>query len=374
MGGWLTVFLGHDLKHDRPIALKVLHPELAAVLGPERFLREIAHRRPASPILTSYLCTTRVKSEGLLYYINAVCRGESLRERLLREKQLPLEDALTTTREVSGCVELRTQTGNRARISSREQFHRRTTVAAPDWRCPSYRGGQRRAARRPVSQSERRPASPEQAAAGSRHPAASTPALRAPACSPATHHPPPPPAPGRWRSLSRSPRRTRPPSRDRARAAQKRCAGSRPAGRVAAEFVEALSHAAAVPSPAQSVAVLPFLNLSGNPENDYFADGITEDVIAQLSKIRALKVISRTSVMPFKKREQSALEIGTQLGVATLLEGSVRRARDRVRIVAQLIDVATNRHLWAETYDRELIDIFAIQSDVALRIAVALRS
>ena len=95
---------------------------------------------------------------------------------------------------------------------------------------------------------------------------------------------------------------------------------------------------AVAPPSRASVAVLPFLNLSADPENEFFADGITEDVIAHLSKIRSIKVISRTSVMPFKKREQSLREIGEQLGAATLLEGSVRRAGNRVRIVAQLID------------------------------------
>jgi TolB-like protein/Tfp pilus assembly protein PilF len=123
-----------------------------------------------------------------------------------------------------------------------------------------------------------------------------------------------------------------------------------------------------------SVAVLPFLNMSADPENEFFADGITEDVIAHLSKIRSLKVISRTSVMPFKNREQSLKEIGAKLDTATLLEGSVRRAGGRVRIVAQLIDAESDRHLWAETYDRDLTDIFAIQSDVALQIAGALEA
>jgi serine/threonine-protein kinase len=139
-------------------------------------------------------------------------------------------------------------------------------------------------------------------------------------------------------------------------------------------FAEALSAPARVgPGPA-SVAVLPFLNLSGGPENEDFADGITEDVIAHLSKIRALKVISRNSVLPFKKRERSLKEIGATLEVATLLEGSVRRAGDRVRIVAQLIDAETERHLWADTYDRQLTDIFVIQTDVALHIAAALKA
>jgi len=120
--------------------------------------------------------------------------------------------------------------------------------------------------------------------------------------------------------------------------------------------------------------VLPFVNLGANPENEFFADGITEDVIANLAKIRSLKVISRTSVMSFKKLDRSRREIGEKLGAATLLEGSVRRAGNRVRIVAQLIDGSTDEHIWADTYDRDLIDIFAIQTEVALSIANALRA
>jgi serine/threonine-protein kinase len=149
-----------------------------------------------------------------------------------------------------------------------------------------------------------------------------------------------------------------------------------PADRLASatQSADALTTTALVQSNSRAVAVLPFLNLSADPENEYFADGITEDVIAQLSKIRALKVISRTSVMPFKKRELSLREIGATLQARTLLEGSVRRAGDRVRIVAQLIDAETDQHLWAETYDRQLTDIFAIQTDVALHIAAALKA
>ncbi|HET7296662.1 MAG TPA: protein kinase, partial [Gemmatimonadales bacterium] len=137
-------------------------------------------------------------------------------------------------------------------------------------------------------------------------------------------------------------------------------------------FVEALAAPARPQAPA--VAVLPFLNLSADPENEFFADGITEDVIAHLSKIRALRVISRTSVLPFKERDRPLKEIAARLEATTILEGSVRRAGDRVRIVAQLVDAETDRHLWAETYDRQLTDIFAIQTDVALQIAAALEA
>ena len=134
------------------------------------------------------------------------------------------------------------------------------------------------------------------------------------------------------------------------------------------------SAAKAAPRESAAIAVLPFRNLSTDPENACFADGITEDVIANLSKIRALKVISRTSVMHFKDSRPSLREIGSALGATVVLAGSVRRSGDRVRIVAQLMDTSTDRHLWSETYDRRMSDIFAIQSEVALQIASALEA
>lgn len=145
---------------------------------------------------------------------------------------------------------------------------------------------------------------------------------------------------------------------------------SPPARRVSASDQSLTSHRADSPS----VAVLPFRMLGASDDRDYFADGITEDVIANLSKIRALKVISRTSVMRFRDRQQSLREIGATLGATTLLDGSVRRDGNRVRVVAQLVDAQSDRHLWAETYDREVADIFAIQTEVALCIADALRA
>jgi serine/threonine protein kinase/tetratricopeptide (TPR) repeat protein len=132
---------------------------------------------------------------------------------------------------------------------------------------------------------------------------------------------------------------------------------------------------AAASRPAQpSVAVLPFISLSADPDNDCFADGITEDVIAHLARVRSLKVISRTSVQRFRKRDTGLREIAAALGAGTIVDGSVRRAGNRVRIVAQLIDAASDEHVWAETYDRELTDIFTIQTDVALKIAAALQA
>ncbi len=124
----------------------------------------------------------------------------------------------------------------------------------------------------------------------------------------------------------------------------------------------------------KSIAVLPLASLSESKEDEYFSDGITEDIIAQLSKIAGLKVISRQSVMRYKGSVKSLREIGRELGVSTVLEGSIRRAGNSVRIVSQLIDAQTDEHLWADTYDRQMKDIFAIQSEVAQQIATALEA
>ncbi len=124
----------------------------------------------------------------------------------------------------------------------------------------------------------------------------------------------------------------------------------------------------------KSIAVLPFENLSDEKENAYFADGIQDDVLTNLSKIGDLKVISRTSVMPYRGKTSNIREIGKALGVASILEGSVRRAGNRVRVNVQLIDATTDKHIWANDYDRDLTDVFAIQTDLAHEIADALQA
>jgi TolB-like protein/Tfp pilus assembly protein PilF len=124
----------------------------------------------------------------------------------------------------------------------------------------------------------------------------------------------------------------------------------------------------------KSIAVLPFENLSDEKENAYFADGIQDDVLTNLSKIGELKVISRTSVMPYRGKTSNAREIGKTLGVATILEGSVRRIGNRVRVNVQLINADTDEHLWAEDYDRDLTDVFVIQTDLAQKIARELQA
>src|SRR6266851_2293378 len=124
----------------------------------------------------------------------------------------------------------------------------------------------------------------------------------------------------------------------------------------------------------KSIAVLPFENLSQEKENAFFADGIQDDILTNLSKIGDLKVISRTSVMPYRGKTSNVREIGKALGVATILEGSVRRIGNRVRVNVQLINADTDEHLWAEDYDRDLTDVFAIQTDLAQQIVRELRA
>src|SRR6059058_5690076 len=124
----------------------------------------------------------------------------------------------------------------------------------------------------------------------------------------------------------------------------------------------------------KSIAVLPFESLSGDKENAYFADGVQDDVLTNLSKIGDLKVISRTSVMPYRGKGSNVREIGKALGVGAILEGSVRRMGNRVRVNVQLINADTDEHMWAEDYDRDLTDVFAIQTDLAQKITSALQA
>jgi len=125
--------------------------------------------------------------------------------------------------------------------------------------------------------------------------------------------------------------------------------------------------------PDRSIAVLPFTNMSDDKENAYFADGVHEDILTHLANVGGLKVISRTSVSQYRQSSKSLREIGTELGVAYILEGSVRRAENKIRVTGQLINAATDEHVWAKTYDRDLTDIFSVQAELATAIASALQ-
>jgi serine/threonine-protein kinase len=382
-GGMATVYLANDVKHHRQVAIKVLRADLATLLGPERFLREveIAAKLNHPHILPLY---DSGDADGFLFYVMPYIKGESLRAKLEREQQLSVEESLAVTRQAASALGHAHAHGVIHRDVKPENIllHEGEAMVAdfgialaasatPDERLtetglvlgtPEYM-------------------SPEQAMSESALDARSD--LYSLACVLYEMLAGEPPYTGpNARALLAKQLVDPVPAIRRLRAAVPaaveqaimKALANAPADRFssASAFVEALT----APAGARltTVAVLPFLNLSADPENEYFADGLTEDVIAHLSKMRALKVISRSSVMPFKKRLESLKEIGAKLGAATLLEGSVRRVGDRVRIVAQLIDAETDQHLWAETYDRQLTDIFVIQTDVALNIAAALKA
>jgi len=154
-----------------------------------------------------------------------------------------------------------------------------------------------------------------------------------------------------------------------------RCLRKDPAQRFQsmADVKLALALPAVMKEEGASIAVLPFLNLSADKENEYFSDGLAEEIINALTKVPELRVIARTSAFAFRGKEQDLRTIGERLRVGTILEGSVRRAGNRVRVTAQLIRVSDESHLWSESYDREMTDIFAIQDDISQAIANALK-
>jgi len=377
-----TVYLAEDLKHRRKVAIKVLRPELAAALGPERFLREI---EIAAGLTHPHIVALYDSGQagGFLFYVMPCIRGESLRQRLLREKQLPIEEALRVTQQVAAALQYAHARGLVHRDIKPENIllHEGVALVADFGVAWAASAAGDRLTATGVALGTPEYMSPEQASGEAVLDARSD--LYSLGCVLYELLAGEPPYTGvtaqaviakRFTDPVPAVRRLRPTVPPAMEQALMKALASVPADRFesAEAFATALTAPASAQPRARSVAVLPFLNLSTDPENEFFADGITEDVTAQLSKIRSLKVISRTSVMPFKKREQSLREIGARLDVATLLEGSVRRAGSRVRIVAQLIDAETDQHLWAQTYDRDLTDIFAIQSDVALQIAAAL--
>jgi serine/threonine-protein kinase len=145
----------------------------------------------------------------------------------------------------------------------------------------------------------------------------------------------------------------------------------------AAQFVVALNEVDAAPTksaaPARSLAILPFENLSADPDNQYFADGIADDILDALVQIDGLQVAARNSAFSFRGKQTALTEIGAALNVATVLQGSVRRAGSRLRMAVQLVSVADGYHLWSERFDRELVDVFAVQDEIAAAIAAKLQ-
>jgi TolB-like protein/Tfp pilus assembly protein PilF/tRNA A-37 threonylcarbamoyl transferase component Bud32 len=403
-GGMATVYLAQDLKHDRRVAIKFLRPEVAAEVGTERFLREIRvaaqlHHPHILPLYDSGAVEAG-ESEGgpkaRPYYVMPYVEGESLRARLTREGHLPLEDALQITREVAEALDY----AHRHNIVHRdikpenillEEGHalvmdfgiaRAITVAGQEQLTavgllvgtPAYM-------------------SPEQVSGEAALDGRSD--IYSLACVFYEMLAGEPPFSGTSqqailvRRLIDRPRRLsdlRPEVGDAVGAATDRALSRAPGDRfpTAAAFAEALGLAGAglgsgarphplvagpVAAERLSIAVLPFVNLSPDPENEYFSDGMTEELTTALMRVPGLRVASRSSAFAFKGKDVGALAIGERLSVDSLVEGTVRKVGTRIRLTAQLVDAAGGYQRWSETYDRTLEDVFAVQDELARAIA-----
>jgi serine/threonine protein kinase/Tfp pilus assembly protein PilF len=396
-GGMATVYLARDLRHSRPVAVKVLRPDPASAFGPARFLREIelAAGLTHPHILPLY---DSGEADGLPYYIMPYVEGESLRSYLDREGRLPVDEAIRLAREIADALDYAHRHGIVHRDIKPEN------VLLQDSHAVVADFGVARAISAAVGENQTQAGaavgtpvymSPEQAGG---EPGVD---LRTDIYSlgcvlfEMLTGSPPLTAPSPLAILARRLMEKAPPLRSLdpsispdLEAAVAKALAFDPAERFAsaAEFAGVLAECArAGPAPARpraaprlptgeaSVAVLPFVNLSGDPENEYLSDGITEELINALVKVPGLRVAARTSSFAFKGKDQDVRAIGDRLRVRTLLEGSVRKAGNRVRVTAQLVNVADGYHLWSESYDRNLDDVFALQDELARTLVQTLR-
>jgi serine/threonine-protein kinase len=397
-GGMALVFLARDLRHDRNVALKVLRPELASEVGPDRFLREIkfAARLTHPHILPLF---DSGEAAGSLFYVMPYVAGESLRERLNRERQLPLEIAIDISRQVAAALDFAHSHGVVHRDIKPENIllHDRVAMVADFGigKALSAAADTGTITRTGTAVGTPTYMSPEQATGQDEIDGRSD--IFSLACvvyEMLGGEPPftgPTPQAVIARRLMDTPPHVRalrnvPDPMDLAI-----CKGlaREPIDRfpTAGAFIDVLvnaalpaQHASPVPATAaapevslQSIAVFPFVNLSADPENEYFSDGMTEEIINAIGKVEGLQVASRTSSFALKGKKVDIGEIGRTLKVGTVLEGSVRKAGNRIRIAAQLIKVSDGYNLWSETFDRELEDVFAIQDEISHAIVDVLK-
>jgi serine/threonine-protein kinase len=390
-GGMALVFLARDLRHDRKVALKVLRPEISVEIGAERFLREI---KMAAGLTHPHILPVYDSGEagGMLFYVMPNMEGRSLRERLEAEKQLPLDEALRITREVATALDY----AHRNRVVHRDIKPENILFQEGNAMVADFGIGKALSDASGVTQTGLAigtPAymSPEQASG--EHEIDGRSDIYSLGCVlyemltgeiPFTG--PTPQAIMTKRFVSPVPHvkamRDVPEGLD---AVVTRSLARIPVDRfaTAAQFAEALrpngaAHRTPPDAPksapaAKAIAVLPLANMSADPENEYFSDGMTEEIIGALSKVPGLQVASRISCFSFKGKEVDIRQVGEKLGVGSVLTGSVRKIGNRIRITAQLVNVESGNNLWSETYDRQLEDVFAIQDELSRAIVDALK-
>jgi eukaryotic-like serine/threonine-protein kinase len=375
-GGMATVYLAEDRKHRRQVAVKVLRPELAAFLGPDRFLREIeiAARLSHPHILPLH---DSGEADGFLYYVMPFVEGESLRDRLNREKQLDLNQVVEITSHIAAALDYAHRQGVIHRDIKPENIllqEGEALIADFGIAFAVTAAGGDRLTNTGLALGTPYYMSPEQAVGSGQLDARSD--IYSLACVVYEMLVGQPPFTGlnAQAVIARHIVDAAPPI------TTVRPAVGKTLARVIAKalnkapvdrFPTATAFATALRAPASereeigSIAVLPLTNLSRDPEQEYFSDGMTEALIADLAKVGALKVISRTSVMRYKGSTKPLPEIARELGVKAIVEGSVLQAGDRVRITAKLIDATADTLLWGETYERELTNVLSLQGEVA---------
>jgi serine/threonine protein kinase/Flp pilus assembly protein TadD len=395
-GGMATVYLAQDVKHDRVVALKVLHPELAASLGPDRFLREIklAARLNHPHILPLF---DSGEAQGFLYYVMPYVEGESLRERLDREKQLPIEEAVHHARAIASALDY----AHRQNIVHRDIKPENVMLYEGEAMVMDFgiakalsAAGSENLTQTGMMVGTPAYVSPEQAAGetdldGRSDQYSLACVLYEMLTGEKTFTGPSAQAimAKRFTETVKPVRSLRPSVPENVDRAVSKAMSTDTSSRykTSAMFAQALASSstttptdtATLPqqtvSAAKSVAVLPFANMSNDPDNEYFADGMAEEIINALSKIQSLRVASRTVSFALKGKNEAIGEVGHKLHVSTVLDGSVRRMGNRLRITAQLVNVADGYQLWSDRYDREMEDVFAIQDEISSAIVKALR-
>jgi serine/threonine-protein kinase len=392
-----TVFTAEDLRHGRTVAIKVLRNELGGQGLAERFLREV---RIAARLAHPQIVPLHDSGEcdGFLYYVMPFLDGESLRERLDREGRLPIADAVRIGREVASALDYAHRCGVLHRDIKPENIllHEGEAMVADFGVARALSAAL--TAREGISEPGMAigtPAymSPEQASADEEIDARSdiyslgcvvyemlagrTPfAGSSPRQTMARHVVEPPPAlrtlrpeapvaleQALLRALAKSPDDRFPTAGDFARAIE------------AAPFTTGV-YAGVAPARTdmRAIGVLPFVNASPDPDTEYFTDGMTDELIDALTKVPGLHVASRTSVFSLKGKQSDVRTLGALLGVAVVLEGTVRKAGPRLRITARLTDVRDGRHLWSQRFDRDVQDVFAVQDEIAQTIVTTLRA
>lgn len=384
-GGMATVYLSHDLKHNRKVAIKILREDFANELGPERFLREInivAHL--SHPHILALHDSGEL--DGLLYYVMPYVEEESLRKKLDAQRQLSVDEAVRIASEVADALSyahahnvihrdvkpgnILLEAGHAViadfgiALAESDKGVRHTTgqgayIGTPEYMSPEQASAERELDGR--SDQYSLACVLYEMLAGQPPFTGSSPRV---VLARQIADPVPP--------LTT----VRPGVPEGVEYAVVRALSKEPADRFTS--MEAFSSAlvghdvVTRRSPSKSIAVLAFANLSTDPEDEYLSDGLSDEIINALTKIEGFNVVSRTSSFAFKGGREDIRTIGKRLNVRSVLEGSVRRSGDRLRVTAQLIDVGNGYHLWSDRYDRDMKDVFAIEDEISENVARAL--